>query len=81
MPKETKNSRPFIGHQGWLKCSAIVQGEAPIWCPVKIIAAHEAFGRIDVLVEPVGGYGTMKVRATRVWIDDTKLNHCKEVPS
>jgi hypothetical protein len=53
----------LIGMQGLLR---LQEGSGVIRVRVTIKDAREAFGRLDVLVEPVDGEGTTWVSAERV---------------
>ena len=74
MPPEP---RRYADKSGYLKIVAKTPGEAPIWCPVRIISATLGYQQIFMLVEPLGGFGTMRVSSKRVWMEDQTLNQCK----
>ena len=77
-----ENASRYLGRDGFLRVSGAPNqsGEAPIWCPIRVIESRPAWNSFDFLVEPLGGYGTLKVRATRVFFDDPAINHCKDRP-
>ena len=70
----------YKGEIGFLRVEPTIPGEAPIWCPVRVIQARICFQRVDFSVEPVGGFGTMKASTKTVWFNDPVLNKMTEKP-
>jgi len=80
MPKLPDPQR-YTGLTGYLKVAASTsQGESPIWCPVRIESANIGYQKMFLLIEPIGGFGSVRVVATRVWLEDNSLNLCPEKP-
>lgn len=66
---------------GYMKVMPTKRGEAPIWCPVRILEATTGYQKLFFLIEPLGGYGTMRLISTRVWLDNPELNQCRQKPT
>lgn len=70
----------YVGEIGFLRVSASIPGESPIWCPVKVLSARYCYQRVDFVVEPIGGFGSMKASSKLVWFGDQVLNRMTENP-
>jgi len=57
------------------------KGEPPLWFKVLILEATSGYNNVFLMVEPVDGFGAMRVIASRVYISNPSLNLCKETPS
>ena len=81
-PKSKSACDNYVGARGCLRVDhPTMPEEPPIWCPVVVIKAWPAYGRLDFLVEPIGGYGTRRCSSRKVWFADERLNLCERRPT
>lgn len=80
-PPNVMPTKEYIGQIGYLKVPATVPDEPPIWCPVKVFTARFHFGRYDLVVEPVGGFGSMRASTRTIWFAEKHLNQMEERPT
>lgn len=79
--RKTPPPSVYVGKVGFYRVSTPLTKESPMWVPVRVVAAHEAYNRVDLVVEPVGGYGSIRLSTTTVWFKDDQLNRAKYGPT
>ena len=63
----TQELQELIGQKGAMKTDAFSSVRQPaLWFEVEILDARANYGRVDVLVTPVAGSGSVWVNAERV---------------
>lgn len=60
----------FIGKEGLARLVASTNGKGSVLVPVKVKDARSVFGRVDVLVSPIGGEGELWMDAERLTLSE-----------
>jgi len=79
--RKTAVASSYVGEVGFYRVLPTLKGESVMWVPVKVVEAKEGYQRMDFLIEPVNGFGTLVASSKTVWFSDEHLNRCLFKPT